>query len=117
MAMRVRRGYEGAAWLKGCGVAMWLARRVRIPPGTPPLVQPRKIQEQKRRGRFFPAQQQEIPAQQQACQLVTKDEYCINTVNTVDIKLQNKSKRVPGRAPKFKKINLIFYQCAVILKS
>jgi len=30
----MRRGYVG------CGVAVWLARRVRIPPGTPPLVQP-----------------------------------------------------------------------------
>ena len=44
----------------GCGVAMWLARRaavrqsrVRIPPGTPPLVQPRKIQEQKSIGADF----------------------------------------------------------------
>jgi hypothetical protein len=38
----------------------------------------------------FPAQQQEIPAQQQACQPVTKDEYCINTVNR---KLQKKLTR------------------------
>ncbi len=60
--VRVRRGYvEGAAWLcSGCGVAMWLARRaavrqsrVRISPGTPPLVQPRKIQEQKSFGADF----------------------------------------------------------------
>jgi hypothetical protein len=36
--------------------------------------------EEKQRCRFFPAQQQEIPAQHQACQPVTKDEYCINTV-------------------------------------
>ncbi len=40
-----------------CGVAMWLARwaairqsRVRIPPGTPPLVQPRKVS-----GQIFPS--------------------------------------------------------------
>ncbi len=44
----------------GWGMAMWLARRaavrqsrVRIPPGTPPLVQPRKIQEQKSIGADF----------------------------------------------------------------
>jgi hypothetical protein len=49
-----------------------------------------------RSSREFPAQQQEITAQQQefpeqqlACQPVTKDEYCINTV---DRKLQNKQK-------------------------
>ncbi len=35
---------------------------------------------EKYRSRFFPAQQQEIPAQQQAYQPITKDEYCINTV-------------------------------------
>jgi hypothetical protein len=35
----------------------------------------------------IPAQQQEIPAQQQACQTVTIDEYCINTVGRI---LQNK---------------------------
>jgi hypothetical protein len=31
-------------------------------------------------GRFFPAQQQEIPPQQQY-QPITKDEYCINSVD------------------------------------
>ncbi len=36
---------------------------------------------EKYRRRFFPAQQQEIPAQQQAYQPITKDEYCINTVD------------------------------------
>ncbi len=99
---RVRRGYVGCgvamlgcgvamtgcgvAMLR-CGVAMWLASRaavrqsrVRIPPGTPPLVQPRKNPgAEKYRSRFFPAQQKEIPAQQQAYQPITKDEYCINT--------------------------------------
>ncbi len=50
----------GVAMSLGCGVAMWLARRaavrqsrVRIPPGSPPLVQPRKIQEQKSIGADF----------------------------------------------------------------
>jgi hypothetical protein len=73
---RVRRGYvecdvamKGAAWLcrvrrgyAGCGVAMWIVRRaavrqprVRIPPGTPPLVQPRKVQEQKATVQIFPS--------------------------------------------------------------
>jgi hypothetical protein len=39
--------------MSGCDVAMWLVRRaavrqarVRIPPRTPPLIQPRKVQEQ-----------------------------------------------------------------------
>jgi hypothetical protein len=48
------------------------------------LVQPKKIQEQKSFGADF-SQSSSIPAQQQACQPVTKDEYCINTV---DRKLQ-----------------------------
>jgi hypothetical protein len=61
---RVRRGYvEGAAWLcGGCGVAMWLARRaavrqsrVRIPPGTPPLVQSRKSRSRKASEQNFPS--------------------------------------------------------------
>jgi hypothetical protein len=73
----------------GCGMASVVsvpgcctAAPVQIPPAcTLPLVQPRKNPGAgKRRCRFF-------PAQQQACQPVTKNEYCINTV---DRKLQNK---------------------------
>jgi hypothetical protein len=37
------------------------------------------------RSRFFPGQQQEIPAQQQAYQPITEDEYFINNV---EIKIQ-----------------------------
>ncbi len=41
------RGYVGCGVaMSGCGVAMGLVPRVRIPPGTTSLVQPRKIQEQ-----------------------------------------------------------------------
>ncbi len=58
----------------GCGVAMWLLRRVRIPPGTPPPPLPSAAQENPGAGmqwcRLFPVQQQEIPAKQQA---VTKE--------------------------------------------
>jgi hypothetical protein len=64
---------------------MWLARRaavrqsrVQIPPGTPSQENPGA---EKYRSRFFPAQQQEIPAEQQAYQPITKDEICINTVD------------------------------------
>ncbi len=74
-------GCGEAEW--GCGVAKLLAHRVavqnlrvRLPPGTLPLVQPGK-----QRCRFFPAKQQEIPAKQQACQPVTKDEYCRKKMN------------------------------------
>ncbi len=75
-------------------MAMWLARRAAVRqavPGSNPALHPSlgSAQEnpgaEKYRGRFSPAQQQEIPAQQQVCQPVTKDEYCINTV---DRKLQ-----------------------------
>jgi hypothetical protein len=55
-------------------------------PGTPPLVQPRKIQEQEATVQIC---SRSLPAQQQACQPVTKDEYCINTVER---KLKNKQK-------------------------
>jgi hypothetical protein len=78
--VRVRRGYLVSA--SGCCTAV---------PGSNPARHPSlgSAQEnpgaEKYRSRFFPAQQQEIPAQQQACQPVTKDEYCINTV---DRKLQ-----------------------------
>jgi hypothetical protein len=48
-----------------------------------------KSRSRKQSCRFYPAQQQEIPAQQQAYQPVTKDEYCINTVER---QLQNKQK-------------------------
>jgi hypothetical protein len=53
-------------WL-GRWAALW-QHWVRIRPGTPPLVQRRKIQEHQ--CRFS-------PAQQQACQPITKDKYCI----------------------------------------
>jgi hypothetical protein len=43
---RVRRGYVVSA--SGC-----CTNRVRIPPGTPPLVQPRKVQEQESNGADF----------------------------------------------------------------
>jgi hypothetical protein len=74
---------------------MWLARRaavrqsqVRIP-RHPSLGSAQEIPgAEKYRSRFFPAQQQEIPAQQQEIpaqqqvyQPITKDEYCINTVD------------------------------------
>jgi hypothetical protein len=77
---RVRRGYVVSA--SGCFTAV---------PGSNPAWHPslgsaqENPEAEKYRGRFFPAQQQELPAQQQACQPVTKDEYCINTV---DRKLQ-----------------------------
>ncbi len=98
VAMRVRRGFVG------CGVAMkgaaWLCRVRRgyvvsapdcctAAPGSNPARHPSLGSAQESPGagkqqcRFYPAQQQEIPAQQQACQPVTKDEYC-----TVDRKLQ-----------------------------
>ncbi len=65
--MQIRIQIQGANLMRnhananpGCGVAMWLVRRaavrqsrVQIPPGTPPLVQPRKIQEQKSYGADF----------------------------------------------------------------
>ncbi len=83
----------------GCGVAMWLARRaavrqsrVRIPPGTPPLVQPRKIQEQKSIGADF-SQRSSRRFQRSSRRIspcITKDEYCINTV---DRTLEKKEKK------------------------
>jgi hypothetical protein len=57
---------------------------------------------EKYRCRLFPAQQQEIPVQQQAYQPITKDEYCINTV---DRKLQKKNKKSAGKGNK----NLDFF--------
>jgi hypothetical protein len=45
-------------------------------------------------------QQQETPAQQQACQPVTKDEYCINTVDRKITKIDKKS---AGKGTKIKK--------------
>ncbi len=97
--------------MKGSGVAMSRCGVVSVPgcctaapgsnPARQPLPSPSSAQENPGAGkqwcRFFQAQQQEIPAQQQACQPVTKDKYC-----TGDRKLQNiKTQRVPGRAPKF----------------
>jgi hypothetical protein len=62
------------------------------------LVQPRKHPgAEKYRSRFFPAKQQENPAQQQAHQPITKDEYCINTV---DSKLQKINKKSAGKGTK-----------------
>jgi hypothetical protein len=68
----VRRGYVASA--SGCCTAV---------PGSNPARHPSlgSAQEnpgaEKYRSRFFPAQQQEIPPQQQAYQPITKDEYCI----------------------------------------
>jgi hypothetical protein len=76
----VRRGYVASE--SGCCTAI---------PGSSPALHPSlgSAQEnpgaEKYRRRFFPAQQQENPAQQQAYQPITMDEYCINTV---DRKLQ-----------------------------
>jgi hypothetical protein len=72
----VRRGYVVSA--SGCCTAV---------PGSNPARHPSlgSAQEnpgaEKYRSRFFQAQQQEIPAQQQACQPITKNEYCINTLD------------------------------------
>ncbi len=69
---RVRRGYVVST--SGCCTAV---------PGSIPARNSSLGSDQenpgaeKYRSRFFPAQQQEIPAQQQAYQ----DEYCINTVD------------------------------------
>jgi hypothetical protein len=69
---------------------MWLARRAPVRPGFEsrpaplPWFSPGKSKSRKVSEQIF-AQQQELPAQQQACQPVTKDEYYINTV---DRKLQ-----------------------------
>jgi hypothetical protein len=52
-----------------------------------PWFSPGKPKAKKAKVQIFQAQQQKIPAQQQACQQVTKDEY---SINTVDRKLQNK---------------------------
>jgi hypothetical protein len=68
----VRRGYVG------CGVAMLGCGVGRHPSLSSAQEYPGA---EKYRSRFFPAQQQEIPAQQQAYQPITKDEYCINTVD------------------------------------
>ncbi len=84
-------------WSIGCGVAIWVRRGYVVSasacctavPGSNPARHPSlgSAQEnpgaEKYRSRFFPAQQQEIPAQQQAYQYqpITKDEYCINTVD------------------------------------
>jgi hypothetical protein len=74
---------------------MWLARRAAVPGSNS---SPGSAQEnpgaEKYRSRFFPAQQQEIPAQQQAYQPITKDEYCINTV---DRKLEKINKKSAGK--------------------
>jgi hypothetical protein len=58
---------------------------------------------EKYRSRFFPAQQQgipaqqqEIPAQQQAYQPITKDDYCINTVDRKIRKINNKKSAGKG---------------------
>jgi hypothetical protein len=54
-----------------------------------------------------------LPAQQQACQPVTKDEYCINTV---DRKLENKPKECrQGHQNLKKNIYIFIYQNALIL--
>jgi hypothetical protein len=72
----VRRGFVVSA--SGCCTAV---------PGWNPARHPSlgSAQEnpgaEKYQSRFFPAQQQEIPAQQQAYQPIAKDEYCINTVD------------------------------------
>jgi hypothetical protein len=63
-----------------CGVAMWLVRRaavrqprVRILPGTPPLVQLRKIKAQESNGANF-SQRSSRRYQRSSRQPVTKDE-------------------------------------------
>ncbi len=71
--VRVRRGYVVSA--SGCCTAV---------PGSnpnPPLPAQENPGAEKYRSRFFPAQQQENPAQQQAYQPITKDEYCVNTID------------------------------------
>jgi hypothetical protein len=93
--LRVRRGYVVSAL--GCCTAV---------PGSNPARHPSlgSAQEnpgaEKYRSRFFLAQQQEIPAQQQAYQPTTKDEYCINTV---DRKLEEKNKKSAGKGTKILK--------------
>ncbi len=95
---RVRRGYVVSA--SGCCTAVSGSNPARHPSLGSAKENPGA---EKYRSRFFPAQQQEIPAQQQAYQPITKDEYCINTVAR---KLEEKkiNKKSAGKGTKKKKL-------------
>jgi hypothetical protein len=72
----VRRGYVVSA--SGCCTAVLGSNPARHPSLGSAQENPGA---EKYQSKFFPAQQQEIPAQQQAYQPITMDEYCINTVD------------------------------------
>jgi hypothetical protein len=92
---RVRRGYAVSAL--GCCTAVSGSNPARNPSLGSAQENPGA---EKYRSRFFPAQQQEISAQQQeisaqqqAYQPITKDEYCINTVDRKSNGKGNKIKK------------------------
>jgi hypothetical protein len=90
---------------EGCGVAKWLVRRaavrqprVRIPPGTPPLVQPRKIQGLESNGADF---------SQRSSRRVSPSSR-MNIVSILRTESTKINKKSAGKGPKILKKNSFF---------